>query len=637
MAEDTVTDAELRKGQSVSMSLETKAERSAGEPRAANRSALRRSALRSGAPPLLLTLAATVALSGIGVVLTGDELEQLLVLPPPVRTRPTPGFEPWALTTGIVFTFLFVTPFVSAVLRASGRLQSNRAPLPAFGWAGLAIVALTWIVAWTRLDAFAAIQHHTFIPLWFGYIAVVEALIVRYGGAPTWAVYPERYWLLYVASALYWWSYEWLNRIVENWSYLNVDRFGALHYALFASVAFATVLPAVTATARLLLLLLPLERALRNFVPFPVGRVGRQLVLWSCCAVLTLLPFHPDLLYPLLWLAPLGFLLVVEERFGFTGYLQDIEHGRAHHVTAAALGALVCGFFWEMWNYGSLAHWIYHVPYVSVMHVFEMPLLGFAGYLPFGVLCLAVSRLVLRGDPLDDGSPVTPRPERVPVHLAIIMDGNGRWAVSRRLPRNAGHRAGVERLREVVKECRALGIRYLTVYAFSEENWQRPKEEVELLMSLLGEYLESAKEELRENQVRLRTLGNVSRLPADLQTLLADVEAATSACSGIDLIIALSYGARQEIVRAIRSLLSEGRAPESVDESVVRSALFLPDVPDPDLILRTSGEMRLSNFLLWQAAYAELAFVDTCWPALSAAELRRVIEEFSHRERRYGR
>ena len=224
-------------------------------------------------------------------------------------------------------------------------------------------------------------------------------------------------------------------------------------------------------------------------------------------------------------------------------------------------------------------------------------------------------------------------------HLAIIMDGNGRWAKARGLPRTEGHRAGGETVRRVLQYCRDAGIRYLTLYAFSVENWKRPKEEVDALMNLLVAYLAGEESMLHQNQVRLRIMGRREDLPERAQAALKHVEEATAHYER-QLILCLSYGGRTEMVHAAKRLaqrvLAGELTPEAIDEATFAEHLYLPDVPDPDLIVRTSGELRLSNFLLWQASYAELYVTPVLWPDFSEADFKAAIEAFEGRNRRYG-
>lgn len=232
------------------------------------------------------------------------------------------------------------------------------------------------------------------------------------------------------------------------------------------------------------------------------------------------------------------------------------------------------------------------------------------------------------------------RPLRPPAHVAVIMDGNGRWAKARGLPRTAGHKKGVDAVRRTVEAARELGVGYLTIFSFSSENWRRPEEEVTDLMQLLRFYLRSEIAELHKGGVRLRVIGDRTRLSADIVQLIENAENLTRDNRQLTLVVALSYGSRQEIALAARRLAEDvkaGRlAPQDIDEEVFASRLFTTDIPDPDLIVRTSGEKRISNFLLWQAAYAELVFVDTLWPDFTKRDLEAAIEEFHRRERRFG-
>ncbi len=227
-----------------------------------------------------------------------------------------------------------------------------------------------------------------------------------------------------------------------------------------------------------------------------------------------------------------------------------------------------------------------------------------------------------------------------PRHIAIIMDGNGRWARARNLPRIAGHRRGAEAVRKTVRACREMGVAYLTLYAFSSENWTRPAEEVDDLMALLRVYLRREIEELHKNDIRISFIGDRAPLAPDIIALIDEAEGRTRANQAMSLIIALNYGAQSEIVQAARRIAADAVAgrirPEEVDEALFSRYLYTAGVPDPDLIIRTSGEKRLSNFLLWQSAYAELVFLDIYWPDFDRDSLMRAIEEFHSRERRYG-
>jgi undecaprenyl diphosphate synthase len=231
-------------------------------------------------------------------------------------------------------------------------------------------------------------------------------------------------------------------------------------------------------------------------------------------------------------------------------------------------------------------------------------------------------------------------PRSLPRHIAIIMDGNGRWAQARGLPRIAGHRRGAEALRRTLEAAGDLGVPYLTLFGFSSENWKRPHDEVDDLMGLLRHYLRGEIAELHRNGVRLRVIGDRARLSAEIVALIENAETLTRDNQAINLTVALSYGGRAEIVAAARAVAAKAAAgkllPQAIDEDVIAAHLFTADLPDPDLLIRTSGEQRISNFLLWQCAYAELVFTKTLWPDFGRADLEQAITEFGGRERRYG-
>jgi undecaprenyl diphosphate synthase len=226
-------------------------------------------------------------------------------------------------------------------------------------------------------------------------------------------------------------------------------------------------------------------------------------------------------------------------------------------------------------------------------------------------------------------------------HVALIMDGNGRWAAARGLPRFEGHRRGVEALRRAVRAAIDLNISYLTVYSFSAENWSRPREEVQGLMGLLHRFIRNDLAELHANNVRVRVIGAREGLAPEIADLLHEAQQVTRDNTGLTLVVAFNYGARQEIVAAVRALaemVAQGSlAPEEIDIDAISARLDTADIPDPDLIIRTSGEQRLSNFLLWQAAYAEFVFLPILWPDFDRAAMIAAIQEYAHRERRFGR
>ncbi|MBA4387751.1 MAG: hypothetical protein C0404_07205 [Verrucomicrobia bacterium] len=228
----------------------------------------------------------------------------------------------------------------------------------------------------------------------------------------------------------------------------------------------------------------------------------------------------------------------------------------------------------------------------------------------------------------------------VPRHVAVIMDGNGRWAKARGLSRIRGHEEGAKSVRVAINACKKAGVKYLTLYAFSVENWVRPKMEVSALMMLLKRFLRDQEYELHENKVRLRAIGRIEDLPPDVQDELCRVIKATEHHDEGTLILALSYGGRTEILNAIRQIVKRAKngelSADDVDEDLVRSHLYAPDIPDPDLLIRTSGEMRISNFLLWQISYTELYITDVMWPDFREADLMKAIAEYGRRHRRFG-
>lgn len=230
--------------------------------------------------------------------------------------------------------------------------------------------------------------------------------------------------------------------------------------------------------------------------------------------------------------------------------------------------------------------------------------------------------------------------EKVPQHIAIIMDGNGRWAKKRGMPRNMGHSQGSKAVRRICEEAWKLGVKYLTVYAFSTENWSRPQEEIDALMKILRNYLKDAIKQCKENNMRVRILGDVTALPEDIQTAIAQLEENSAVNTGLQFQIALNYGGRDEVLRAVKKaaerLALEERSVETMTTEDISGALDTAGIPDPDLIIRTSGEQRLSNFLMWQSAYSEFYFTDTLWPDFDRKALEEAILYYGSRSRRFG-
>jgi len=230
----------------------------------------------------------------------------------------------------------------------------------------------------------------------------------------------------------------------------------------------------------------------------------------------------------------------------------------------------------------------------------------------------------------------TPPGSKIPTHVAIIMDGNGRWALSRGLPRLVGHRAGTENLRRIIRACVEFGVKYLTIYAFSTENWGRPREEIDGLMHILEDVIDKELAELHQEGVQLRHIGRLERLDPRIQEKVLDAIELTKNNQRLILNVAFNYGGRDEIIYAIRKMIKDGIKPEAVDEAMVNRYLFTAGTPDPDLIIRTSGELRISNFLIWQAAYSEWYVTPTYWPDFNKEEFRTVLDAYAQRDRRFG-
>ena len=229
---------------------------------------------------------------------------------------------------------------------------------------------------------------------------------------------------------------------------------------------------------------------------------------------------------------------------------------------------------------------------------------------------------------------------RIPQHVAIILDGNGRWAKSKGMPRNYGHAQGSKNVERICEDAYRMGIKYLTVYAFSTENWSRPKDEVDALMKLLRNYMKTCLKTAAKNDMKIRVIGDVMKLDPDIRSRIEELEEATKNNGGLNFQIAINYGSRDEIIRAVRKLAAacaeKTLLPEEIDEAALERCLDTHDIPDPDLLIRTSGELRLSNYLLWQLAYTEFYFTDVPWPDFTKAELMKAVDQYNARDRRYG-
>ena len=223
----------------------------------------------------------------------------------------------------------------------------------------------------------------------------------------------------------------------------------------------------------------------------------------------------------------------------------------------------------------------------------------------------------------------------IPNHIAIIMDGNGRWAKKRSLPRTAGHAAGSKKFKEIARYCNKIGVKYLTVYAFSTENWRRPKEEVDAIMNIFRDYLKDSANFKSEN-IMLKFIGDRSGMPQDIAELMAQAEYDSKDATGLKVYMAINYGGRDELVHAVKDIINEGISPDEINEDTISSHIYTKDYPDPELIIRPSGEYRLSNFLIWQSAYSEFWFSNVLWPDFTTDDLDRAIDDFNLRNRRFG-
>jgi hypothetical protein len=351
---------------------------------------------------LFAALAASVLLIGLpllGVALAGKPLGPYLEFPPVTRYVVHASFS-WPVSVGLgLFSLACVAPFVVAAWR--GRTAPSVAParrLPWWGWAGVAFTALAWVIAWNRFDGLAAVQRYTFPPLWLGYIVVVNGLVQRRAGSCPLTARPVYLAALFAASAAFWWFFEYLNRFVQNWYYVDVGELTAGEYFWQATLPFSTVLPAVASTHALLATFPRLGAGLDQgwVLRMRRPRAVAALVLAAAAAGLAGVGVWPDLLFPLLWIAPLLVLAALLALAGRPTVFSGIARGDWREIWLWALAALCCGFFWEMWNVHSLAKWQYAVPYVERFRIFEMPVLGYAGYLPFGLECALICQLVNR-------------------------------------------------------------------------------------------------------------------------------------------------------------------------------------------------------------------------------------------------
>ena len=351
---------------------------------------------------LTVLLVCLVAPPLLGAAGAGRALVPLLAFPPVPAPVSQAGFS-WPVFVSLAVLILaLLTPYAVVVRRIWSRRTraepSARSPTPYPWWGllGLALLASMWLLAWTREPWFAPFQHHTFAPLWLGYIVTVNAFSFHRTGRSLITHEPRLLAGLFPLSAAFWWFFEWLNRFVGNWYYVGVEGFSPLEYVLFASVSFATVLPAVLSTLELLQSVPRLSRVSADLWPLPAigGRRTGWLLLGASAAGTWALAVWPGAMFPLVWVSPLLAVVGVQQVLGEPTAFAPLERGDWQPLLLPPLAALLCGGLWELWNSGSLAHWTYSIPYVQRFHLFEMPALGYAGYLPFGLECLAAASLL---------------------------------------------------------------------------------------------------------------------------------------------------------------------------------------------------------------------------------------------------
>jgi hypothetical protein len=326
-----------------------------------------------------------------GAVLEGLDIQAYLEFPPKTRYISHSSFSWGAFLIYSCLIGAAVLPFILRGLQLRATLRSKhtvRYPFPWWGWLGCTLGVISWVLAWSRFSWFEALQPHTFFPLWFSYILIINALTYRRTGRCMIVDRPGFFVALFPVSAAFWWLFEYLNRFVQNWYYVGVE-FRPLAYFCYATLSFSTVLPAVLGTREWIHSRFSLESRFGGFkIPnWPHPRLFALLVLAASCAGLTGVGIWPNILFPLLWLSPLLIIVAMKSLLGEKHLFSNILQGDWTLIVSSALAALFCGFLWEMWNYYSLAQWKYSIPYVHSFKVFEMPLLGYAGYLPFGLQC----------------------------------------------------------------------------------------------------------------------------------------------------------------------------------------------------------------------------------------------------------
>ncbi|MCL2102750.1 MAG: hypothetical protein FWH25_01795 [Syntrophorhabdaceae bacterium] len=356
----------------------------------------------SNSYPIFLPIALILLLPLLGAAAAGKSLVPYLQFPPRTPIVVQPPFS-WPVFIGLsLFISASIAPLVLRYIRQKGATQKTAPanPFPWWGWAGAALGAVSWIIAWNRFSWVGDnLQAHTFTPLWISFIIVANAFLHRKTGRSLLLSQTRGFLMLFPVSALFWWSFEYLNRFLGNWRYAGGDiEFSAPEYILFATLPFSTVLPAVISIRELIFSNKRFNDAFQNWFclsPPNSQAIALAAILFSCIGLLGV-GFAPNIVYSLVWVAPPLLLISFSALLGKPQALSPIAKGDWRCFVASSFAALFCGFFWEMWNSGSVTKWIYEVPYVDVLHIFEMPLLGYAGYLPFGILCAQIGNLILK-------------------------------------------------------------------------------------------------------------------------------------------------------------------------------------------------------------------------------------------------
>ena len=357
---------------------------------------------------LILIVASLISLPLLGVMLNGQRIAPYLEFPPLTHHVQHAMFS-WPVFLGLAL--LVAAALAPCVWRILAAISSRPKPttekplFPSWGWLGVLLIAFTWWLAWNRFPWFAAFQPFTFTPLWLGYIVVINALRYRVTRTCLLINRPRSLLVLFLLSAAFWWWFEYLNRFVQNWYYVGIEDFSPPAYVFYATLSFSTVLPAVVSTAEWLKASKPLDNAFRSLTEIHVSHpalIG-GIVLVLAAAGLAGIGIWPDALFPLLWVSPLLIITSLQAMLDRGTIFSSIRHGDWRPICVPALAGLQCGVFWELWNWHSLAHWEYAIPYVHRFLIFEMPLLGYAGYLPFGLECVVVANLFTSRDAQEEG------------------------------------------------------------------------------------------------------------------------------------------------------------------------------------------------------------------------------------------